>query len=102
MRFSFCRVNYFSASSSLFLDGGVLGSVDRKQGFFAGGDRTVECGSGDLGLTPSVIVNAVGFVDGTSSSAETLLGGGECGGHADTEAEAREATAAATAAEKGA
>jgi hypothetical protein len=51
---------------------------------------------------PSVILHLVGFIDGISSSAETLLGGGECGGHLDTEAEARETTAAATAAEKGA
>ena len=51
---------------------------------------------------PSVIVDVIGFVNGISSIAETLLGGGECGGHLDTEAEARETTAAATAAAKGA
>jgi hypothetical protein len=50
---------------------------------------------------PSVIVHFVGFIDGITGGAETLLGGGECGGHLDTEAEARETTAAATAARKG-
>jgi hypothetical protein len=43
-------------------------------------------------------VDVAGCVDGITSSAKALLGGG---GHLDTEAEARAVTAAATAARNG-
>jgi hypothetical protein len=78
---------------------------------FSGGDGRSQSGSGELVLTlgagvvfvgvegyPGAIVDVTGCVDGITGGAKALLGGG---GHLDTEAEARETTAAATAARKG-